>query len=193
MGRIDKQTRIFLAEMIQGFLTRDYLKVAKVHFEAGFVPKSKSLENFAQACRSIGEPIIGQPVNNISIARLLEQLFKITKDFEMETQPQLLLLQKTMVLIEGIGMKLDPDVNMWKLAEPWIENWAIHNISPEAKIRDGIVNTFSAIKNKLLHNDDKEVRIVERIIAPQKSYLQVIVISSITTVITYMILKFVLN
>lgn len=135
MGRLDTKTRIYVAEILRGFLNKDYLHVAQVHFDAGYVPDSKSLETFAQACRSIGEPIIGLSVNNISIARLLSQLFEITEDFEMETQPQLLLLQKTMVLVEGVGAMLNPNVNMWKLAEPWIEEWVIQNMGVEARLR----------------------------------------------------------
>jgi ubiquinone biosynthesis protein len=136
MGRLDRQTRLYVAEILRGFLMRDYHYVAQVHFDAGYVPKHHSVALFAQACRSIGEPIVGLPVNKISIARLLMQLFKITEDFDMETQPQLLLLQKTMMLVEGVGYGLDPEVNMWKLAEPWIEEWGIRNLGPEAKLRD---------------------------------------------------------
>jgi ubiquinone biosynthesis protein len=138
MGRLDKQTRCYVAEILRGFLMRDYHYVARVHFDAGYVPPHHSVALFAQACRSIGEPIVGLPVNEISIARLLMQLFSITEDFEMETQPQLLLLQKTMMLIEGVGCQLDPGVNMWKLAEPWIEEWGIRNLGPEAKLRDTV-------------------------------------------------------
>jgi len=145
MGRLDKQTRLYVAEILHGFLIRDYRKVAKVHFDAGYVPKHQSIDNFAQACRSIGEPIIGLPVAQISIARLLMQLFKITEDFEMETQPQLLLLQKTMMLVEGVGSVLDPNVNMWKLAEPWIEAWAVRNLGPEAKLINAAKAFVSAL------------------------------------------------
>ena len=145
MGRLDKQTRLYVAEILRGFLMRDYHYVARVHFAAGYVPSHHSVDNFAQACRSIGEPIIGLPVNKISIARLLMQLFKITEDFDMETQPQLLLLQKTMMLVEGVGCTLDPEVNMWKLAEPWIEEWGIRNLGPEAKLRDGIKGIVSLL------------------------------------------------
>jgi len=145
MGRLDKQTRIYVAEILRGFLNRDYRHVAQVHFDAGYVPSHHSVALFAQACRSIGEPIIGQPVNKISIARLLMQLFKITEDFDMETQPQLLLLQKTMMLVEGVGASLDPDVNMWKLAEPWIEEWGIRNLGPEAKLRDTVKGVLALL------------------------------------------------
>ena len=109
--------------MLIGFLTGDYRRVAEVHFEAGYVPRHRSIEAFTQACRSIGEPILDLPLHEISIARLLAQLFQVTEQFEMETQPQLLLLQKTMMLVEGIGRRLDPSVNIWTLARPIVEQW----------------------------------------------------------------------
>ncbi|MGH6981005.1 MAG: 2-polyprenylphenol 6-hydroxylase, partial [Stellaceae bacterium] len=109
MGRLDRASRFYLADMLVAFLNRDYRRVAEVHFEAGYVPRSQSLDNFAQAARAIGEPIFGRPLAEISLGRLLAQLFEVTEQFEMETQPQLLLLQKTMVLIEGIGRQLDPN------------------------------------------------------------------------------------
>lgn len=137
MGRLDHDTRLYVAEIIRGFLQRDYHYVAHLHFAAGYVPKHQSIDVFAQACRSIGEPIIGLPLNQLSIAQLLAQLFKITEDFQMETQPQLLLLQKTMVLVEGVGASLYPQVNMWQLAEPWINEWAGDNLGVKARIRDG--------------------------------------------------------
>ena len=101
MGRLDRATRFFLADMLIGFLSGDYRRVAEVHFDAGYVPPARSVDAFTQACRSIGEPILGQPLHEISIARLLAQLFQVTEQFEMETQPQLLLLQKTMVQVGG--------------------------------------------------------------------------------------------
>ena len=122
MGRLDRKTRYYLADMLLAFLQGDYRRVAEVHFEAGYVPARQSLESFAQACRSIGEPILGRPLHEISLGRLLAQLFQVTEQFEMETQPQLLLLQKTMVLAEGVGRLLDPSVNMWALARPHIED-----------------------------------------------------------------------
>lgn len=135
MGRLDRQTRLYLADMLVGFLTRDYERVAEVHFQAGFVPGHKSRTLFAQACRSIGEPILGKPQNEISVGRLLAQLFQVTKTFEMETQPQLLLLQKTMVQAEGMARLLNPDANMWMLAEPLIADWMRANLGPEARMR----------------------------------------------------------
>jgi ubiquinone biosynthesis protein len=138
MGRLDRATRFYLADMLLGFLSGDYRRVAELHFAAGYVPPSRSVDAFAQACRSIGEPILGKPLQEISIARLLAQLFEVTERFEMETQPQLLLLQKTMVVIEGVGRRLDPEINIWSLARPLIEEWMRDNRGPEARLRLGL-------------------------------------------------------
>jgi ubiquinone biosynthesis protein len=144
MGRLDRETRRYLAEMLLGFLTGNYERVAEVHFEAGYVPRSKSKAAFVQALRSIGEPILGKPINEISIAHLLAQLFQITEAFEMETQPQLLLLQKTMLMAEGLTRRLTPDQNMWVFAQPLIERWARHNLGPQARIRDAVADGLEA-------------------------------------------------
>jgi ubiquinone biosynthesis protein len=149
MGRLNKKTRIYVAEILKGFLDRDYYLVAKIHFDAGYVPNHHDIYSFAQSCRSIGEPIVGVPANQISIAKLLAQLFKITEDYDMETQPQLLLLQKTMMMVEGIGTSLNPEVNMWQLAEPWIEEWAIDNIGPEAKLLELFRRLINVVKENL--------------------------------------------
>jgi ubiquinone biosynthesis protein len=157
MGRLDRQTRYYLADMLIGFLTGDYRRVAEVHFDAGYVPRRRSIDAFTQACRSIGEPILGRPLNEISIARLLAQLFHVTEQFEMETQPQLLLLQKTMVLVEGVGRRLDPTVNIWSLARPLVEEWARDNRGPEAQLRqrvDAFIETLDEVP-RLLRNLDK--------------------------------------
>jgi len=138
MGRLDRATRFFLADMLIGFLSGDYRRVAEVHFAAGYVPPRRSVDAFTQACRSIGQPILGKPLQEISVARLLAQLFEITEQFEMETQPQLLLLQKTMVVIEGVGRRLDPEINIWALARPLIEGWMRDNRGPEARVRLGM-------------------------------------------------------
>ena len=135
MGRLDRATRYYLADMLVGFLTGDYRRVAEVHFAAGYVPPTRSVDAFTQACRAIGEPILGRPLQDISVARLLAQLFRVTEQFDMETQPQLLLLQKTMVLVEGVGRRLDPEVNIWTLAQPLIEGWMRDNRGPEAQLR----------------------------------------------------------
>ena len=140
MGRLDSDTRRYLAEMLLGFLTGDYGRVARVHFKAGYVPADQSEASFTQACRSIGEPLLGRPLNEISLGLLLAQLFQVTEAFAMETQPQLLLLQKTMLLAEGVGRSLNPALNIWSLAEPLIEEWVADNLGPEALIRDSITD-----------------------------------------------------
>jgi len=159
MGRLDRDTRYYLADMLIGFLSGDYRRVAQVHFDAGYVPRRRSLEAFTQACRSIGEPILGRPLHEISIARLLAQLFHVTEQFEMEAQPQLLLLQKTMVLVEGIGRRLDPTVNIWAMAQPLVEDWVRENRGPEAQLRDRLEDFAELVEEipRLLRGLDKIV------------------------------------
>ncbi len=146
MGRLDRDTRRYLGEMLAGFLTGDYRRVAEIHFEAGYVPRHKSVDAFTQAARSIGQPILGRPLNEISIAQLLGQMFRVTETFEMETQPQLLLLQKTMLTTEGVGRRLSPDVNMWQLAQPLVETWMRETIGPEAQMRDAVLDAVGTIE-----------------------------------------------
>jgi len=134
MGRVEPATRRYLAELLVAFLRGDYREVAAVQFRAGYVPPDKSVETFAQACRSVGRPIFGKPSHEISIARLMAQLFRVTEQFEMAVQPELLLLQKTMLMAEGMGVKLNPDVNIWQLAQPLIEDWMMTNFRPKAQI-----------------------------------------------------------
>jgi ubiquinone biosynthesis protein len=134
MGRLKERDRLAVAEILAAFLNRDYKQVADIHIRVGYVPKKTDPYIFAQNCRAVCEPIIGLAIKDISIGKLLLQLFKITEEFGMETQSQLLLLQKTMVIVEGIGQSLNPNINMWELAEPWIKRWGAKNISPEAKI-----------------------------------------------------------
>ncbi len=136
MGRLDRRTRYYLADMLLGFVTGDYDRVADVHFRAGLVPANKNRQTFRQAMRAIGEPIFDRPSSEISIARLLAQLFQVTEQFDMETQPQLLLLQKTMLLAEGMGRQLAPDANMWQLAQPLIEEWMLEFRGPEAQVAE---------------------------------------------------------
>ncbi len=148
MGRVDVQTRRYLGEMLLGFLTGNYRRVAEIHFEAGYVPADKSVDAFTQAARSIAEPIFGKPMRDISIARLLGQLFAVTETFQMEAQPQLLLLQKSMLVAEGVGRRMAPELNMWELAQPLIEDWMRANLGPEARIRDTVgsmVNTLEKL------------------------------------------------
>ena len=155
-GRVDRQTRRYLGEMLLGFLTADYRRVAEIHFEAGYVPADQSVDAFTQACRSVAEPIFGRPMNEISIGRLLGHLFTVTETFGMETQPQLLLLQKTMITAEGIGRHLASDVNMWTLARPLIEGWIRETLGPEARLRQlatDIASSFEKIPRLIAHSE----------------------------------------
>jgi ubiquinone biosynthesis protein len=136
MGRLDAGMRRFLAETLGGFLARDYHQVAQVHFDAGFVPDTHDVETFAQALRAVGEPIFGLRAKDMSMARLLEQLFDTTRRFDMQLQPQLILLQKTMVVVEGVARSLDPDFDIWETSRPIIEQWMVSNLGPEARLRD---------------------------------------------------------
>jgi len=146
MGRLDKNNRKYLAEILYGFIKRDYKKVAEVHFLAGLVSKEVSMDEFAQALRSIGEPIFGQSVKNISGGKLLSQLFEITEKFNMQTQIQLLLLQKTMVVVEGVARSLDPDTNIWTTSKPILENWLKDIKDPFSKAEELLNNTSEVLK-----------------------------------------------
>jgi ubiquinone biosynthesis protein len=136
MGRLDPTMRRFMAETLAGFLARDYTRVARIHYDVSFVPSHHPVETFAQALRAIGEPIFGRPAREMSMARLLQQLFDTTRRFDMEAQPQLLLLQKTMVVVEGVARSLDPDFDMWSASRPVVEKWMLANVGPEARLRD---------------------------------------------------------
>ena len=146
MGRIDKLSRRYLAEILYGFVRRDYKKVAEVHLLAGLVPKGTSVEELAQALRSIGEPIFGQSVKDISGGKLLKQLFDITEKFNMQTQPQLLLLQKTMVVVEGVARNLDPNNNIWETSRPVLENWLKETKDPVKNMMDTLKDSSEVIK-----------------------------------------------
>jgi len=136
MGRLDRATRFYLADMLVGFLTGDYHRIAHVHFQAGYVPPTQNIGLFTQAVRAIGQPLMNKPLNEISVGRLLAQLFAVTEQFQMETQPQLLLLQKSMLTAEGVGRLLNPKINMWELARPLIEEWMRENRGVEARMVD---------------------------------------------------------
>jgi ubiquinone biosynthesis protein len=142
MGRIDRQARVWLAEIMYGLLTANYRRVAEIHFEAQYVPSHHDVDEFATALRAVGEPIRGLPVKDISIGQMLDSLFTITRDFDMPTQPHLLLLQKTMVMEEGVAHALDPDINMWETAEPFLREWVRTELGPEAALADRIVRDF---------------------------------------------------
>ena len=134
MGRLGAKERLFLAEILHGFITRDYYRTAEVHFEAGYVPPQHSIEDFAQAIRAIGEPIHNRTAEDISMAKLLTLLFEVTGLFDMRTRPELLLLQKTMVVVEGVARSLDPKLDMWSTAEPVVREWMTRNLGPAGRI-----------------------------------------------------------
>ena len=146
MGRLDKMNKRFLAEILFGFIQRDYRKVAEVHLVAGLVPREVPIDDLAQALRSIGEPIFGQTVKDISGGKLLKQLFDVTEKFNMQTQPQLLMLQKTMVVVEGVARKLNPNTNIWTTSKPVLENWLRETKDPMTKINETIQSTSEVIK-----------------------------------------------
>jgi ubiquinone biosynthesis protein len=147
VGIIDKKTRIGVAEILIAFLNKNYLKVAKLHVELGLVPKDTDIDRLSLSCAIIGESIVDSDIKNISLAKLLDNLLKMTKAYKMSTRTDLLLLQKTLMLVEGVGLMLDKDLNMWELARPWIRQWAKRNIGFDAKIRDNLLELLHDFKN----------------------------------------------
>src|SRR6185312_15013310 len=138
MGRLGPKERRFLAEILFGFITRDYQRTAQVHFDAGYVPRHHSVESFAQAIRAIGEPIHNRTAEDISMAKLLTLLFEVTGLFDMQTRPELLLLQKTMVVVEGVSRVLDPRLDMWTTADPVVREWIARYLGPIGKLEDAV-------------------------------------------------------
>jgi ubiquinone biosynthesis protein len=145
MGRVDRQARVWLAEILYGIITGNYRRVAEIHFEAQYVPSHHNIDEFATALRAVGEPVRGLPVKDISIGQMLDGLFTITRDFDMPTQPHLLLLQKTMVMEEGVATALDPDINMWETAEPFLREWVRSELGPEARLADKLVRDWRTL------------------------------------------------
>ena len=136
MGRIDEYTRRVYAEILFGFIRKDYRRVAEVHFEAGYVPADRDIDEFARALRAVGEPIFGMDATRISMARLLAYLFEVTERFGMETRTELILLQRTMVVVEGVARSLNPQINIWLVAQPIVEQYIKENVGPKALLRD---------------------------------------------------------
>ena len=136
MGRLSPKERRFLAEILYGFITRNYHRTAEVHFEAGYVPPHHSVESFAQAIRAIGEPIHNRTASEISMAKLLTLLFEVTGLFDMKTRPELLLLQKTMVVVEGVARSFDPNLDMWATAAPVVREWVERHLGPAGRLED---------------------------------------------------------
>lgn len=162
MGRIDHASQLTLAQILWNFLQGNYTKVAELHREAGYIPAHVSVEQFAQACRAVGTPIMGKAMNEISVGRLFGQLLSVAQMFEMQVQPHLLLLQKTMVTAEGVGRGLNPNVNMWQLSEPLIRDWAKSHLSPRARAKG------------LLHDTAETLRDTPRVLREVKDFLETI-------------------
>lgn len=161
MGRINKDEQAFLAEILYGFIRRDYIRVAEVHFDAGYVPRSENLHEFAQALKAIADPIMDLPVSEISAGKLLAQLFATTERFSMQTQPQLILLQRSMVMAEGMALHLNPDANMWDISKPVLESWMKNNLSPEIQLAD-FLNSLPRLITRLPKTLDKIHRLLDR-------------------------------
>jgi len=209
-GRLGRKEQHFLANILHGFIKRDYALVARTHFEAGYVPSSHNVARFAQANRAIGEPIHGQSAETISMARLLNLLFEVTELFDMQTRPELLLLQKTMVVVEGVARSLDPHFNMWQASNPVVSAWIIKNLGPAGLVRDGaeamqalaslmrkmpeLTERFNAVSTDLADMAKKGIRLdkktIEALSAAQArrtrvSRLALIVIALCSLVVTF--------
>lgn len=165
MGVLDEYTRRVYAEILFGFIKKDYKRVAEVHFEAGYVPADQDVDEFARALRAVGDPIFGMDASRISMARLLAYLFEVTERFGMETRTELILLQRTMVVVEGVSRSLDPHINIWEVAQPVVEDYIKTNIGPRALMRDMVrtamvLSRFGpklpAMAEQLLMAQDKE-------------------------------------
>ncbi len=158
MGRINRQARFWLAEILYGLTTGNYKRVAEIHFEAQYVPSYHNVDEFATALRAVGEPTRGKPVSELSVGQMLDSLFAITRDFDMQTQPHLLLLQKTMVMVEGIATSLNPSINMWDVAAPYVRDWIRGELGPEAALADSLkkqADTLKLIPDLIRRLDDQ--------------------------------------
>ena len=146
MGRIDRRARMWLAEILYGLITGNYKRVAEIHFEAQYVPPHHNVAEFATALRAVGEPMRGKAASELSVGGMLDGLFAITRDFDMQTQPHLLLLQKTMVMVEGVAHRLYPDINMWETSGPYVKGWLRDELGPEAKAADTLIENWRTLQ-----------------------------------------------
>jgi ubiquinone biosynthesis protein len=162
MGRLGRKERRFLAEILYGFIRRNYRRVAEVHFEAGYVPAAHRVEDFAQAIRAVGEPIHARTADQISMAKLLTLLFEITGLFDMSTRLELVMLQKTMVVVEGVARKLDPHLDMWATAEPVVGGWIAENLGPRGQLED-ISGALAQVGRLLIDAPQRLDRLARRI------------------------------
>lgn len=169
IGIIDKKTRLIIAQILVNFLKKDYKRVAKLHIQGGLIPEDVNVTEFALNCRIIGESIVDKPVEEISFADLLAKLLKMTRKYNMKTQPELLLLQKTIMLMEGVGVSLNQDLNIWTIAKPWIKEWSKTNIGFDAQIRDHLLDFAQKTKNlpallkESIEVNNKSVYLIEEI------------------------------
>ena len=147
IGRLGATERRYLAEILWGFLRRDYIRVAQVHFDAGYVPAHHSVAAFAQALRAVGEPVFGRVANAVAMSRVLTQLFEITALYDMRLRPELVLLQKTMMTVEGVARRIDPEHDIWAAAEPVVKRWIARELSPVTRIRQFASEAETAIRN----------------------------------------------
>ncbi len=196
MGRIDYHNQLILARILWGFFNGDYAEVARLHHQAGWIPPHVSVESFAQAVRAVGTPIMGKALHEISVGNLLGQLITIAQDFEMIAQPQLLLLQKTIVTAEGVGRMLNPAINMWKISEPLISRWAEDNLSARARIKTALGDLSDTLREaprlirelrdyieeskiKNFSAEQKDSTSVDRILHPHPAWILVSILATI--------------
>ncbi|HEY9216514.1 MAG TPA: AarF/UbiB family protein, partial [Phenylobacterium sp.] len=152
IGRLGQAERRYLAEILWGFLDRDYERVAQVHFDAGYVPRTHDVALFAQALRAVGEPVFGRNATEVSMSRVLTQLFEITALFDMRLRPELVLLQKTMMTVEGVARRIDPEHDIWAAADPIVRRWMARELSPVTQVRrlaDEALGTLQALRRRL--------------------------------------------
>lgn len=166
VGRLTRAERRYLAEILWGFLERDYEKIAQTHFEAGYVPRTHSVSAFAQALRAVGEPLFGRTAKDVSMGRVLTQLFEITALFDMRLQPQLVLLQKTMMTVEGVARRLDPDHDIWRAADPVVRRWMLRELGPAARAKRFADEGLEALRalHRLIENPPQATAIA---VAPE--------------------------
>jgi ubiquinone biosynthesis protein len=172
VGRLGSPERRYLAEILWGFLERDYDRVARVHFEAGYVPASHSVSAFAQALRAVGEPVFGRAASEVAMSRVLTQLFEITALFDMRLRPELVLLQKTMMTVEGVARRIYPDHDIWAASEPVVRRWIARELSPATQMRRLAGEAAAAARNLIriaetpLHEAEHVVKEIHHIASP---------------------------
>ena len=147
IGRLGPSERKYLAEILWGFLERNYERVAQVHFEAGYVPRRHSVAAFAQALRAVGEPVFGRPASQVPMSKVLIQLFEITALYEMKLRPELVLLQKTMMTVEGVARRICPDHDIWSAADPVVRRWMLRELGPAARVKSFADEAVEAMRN----------------------------------------------